>query len=146
MSSFQELYTKEARKQGQHVPNMSHAQFVQYMRNLTDDEAAIALKWYDEFRFNSNMDPDYKALYEIRGKRSPYKEKNRIRARIRKRFEREGKVSPNDGTHIHHLDGNVFNERDDNLVVVKQKDHKCYHNPTAPKCKNLSFEESCCVS
>lgn len=51
----------------------------------------------------------------------------RARVKTRARFVREGKVKRNDGTHIHHIDGNPFNNKDSNLQIINGRAHKHAH-------------------
>ena len=54
-----------------------------------------------------------------------YKETQRNRAKNRYIFEKKGLVKPGDGSQIHHVNGNPFDNRMSNLVVVR---NQCAHN------------------
>ena len=55
------------------------------------------------------------------------KKARQSRIRLRNRLIREGKVSRNDGSHIHHKNGNPFDNRDSNLLISKGHVHKRQH-------------------
>lgn len=55
------------------------------------------------------------------------KKQNRARVALRNKYVRLGIVKRNDGTHLHHKDGNVFNTTSSNIQVLRGKTHKRFH-------------------
>jgi len=91
-----------------------------------DDKEKRRIRFFFTCLFmNKIVKQNYKIIKAYTTEREQHA--NRIRNKIRSRFVREGKVKRGDGTHIHHKNGNVFDNRNSNLLIVDATKHKHAH-------------------
>jgi hypothetical protein len=81
------------------------------------------------------VERDYRVEYALYGSRADRKKIHKKRAKNRRAFERKGLVEVGDGNHIHHIDGNVHNNKRHNLEVLTNCEHNKKHGLACVKTK-----------
>ena len=105
--------------------NLKYEGFLAYARSLPDTHKTRLRRMLTCLDMNGEMKQDYKLTRALYTKRDIMASKQRNKNR--RLFIKLGLVSKNDGTHIHHIDGNVFNNARSNLAIVNGKAHKKAH-------------------
>lgn len=118
-----------------HVPLKS--EFVWLLRELLPDLVKVSvLKIYkDALRTGAIKKREYDIEYALYNSREEQKKNWKLRARNRTQYERMGLVKKGDGMEIHHIDGNVFNNKRSNLKVVGGCAHNKLHGKKCVKTK-----------
>jgi len=105
--------------------NLGYDGFLAYARALPDRQKNMLRRMLACLDMNNIIKQDNKLTYALWTRRD--REAARIRKQNRQRFTELGLVRPGDGKHIHHLDGNIRNNRRSNLAVVDGVRHKRAH-------------------
>lgn len=99
--------------------------FVDFLRTGLSDMAKKSVYLiYLDGTHRGLVERDHRIEYALYGSRADRKHIHTLRAKNRKEFLEKGLVHKHDGKHIHHKDGNVFNNKRSNLVVLDN----CAHN------------------
>lgn len=104
---------------------IGYEKFLQYARELPDNDKVFMRRMLACLDMNKIVRQDYKLTYALWTKAD--REHNLIRQKNRRKFIKLGLVKRGDGTHVHHKDGNVRNNKMSNLQVVNGKLHKRAH-------------------
>ena len=112
----------------------THAQLLEWARKLSDNDKTFVRRMLACLNIRGYIKRDDKLIYALWTKRD--KEASKIRSRNRRLFLKLGLVKVGDGKHIHHRDGNVFNNSMSNLMIVDGTKHKKAHT-------NLDAEAVC---
>ena len=72
---------------------------------------------------------------------SEYKKKRAARNKARRKALREGRVKKGDGKHIHHKDGDPFNDSPGNLVILSASENQRRGHPSKGSKKKKEKEQ-----
>ena len=72
---------------------------------------------------------------------SEYKKKRAARDKARRKALREGRVKKGDGKHIHHKDGDPFNDSPGNLVILSASENQRRGHPSKGSKKKKKEKE-----
>ena len=104
----------------------THARLLQWARALPDKDKVMVRRMLTCLNLHNYIKKDNKLTYALWTKRD--RDGSRIRSRNRRIFLKLGLVKKHDGSHIHHIDGNIYNNHRSNLQVVNGRAHKHAHN------------------
>ncbi len=105
--------------------NLKLEGFYNYARKLSDPNKTMLRRMLACLDMHNIVEQDNKLTYALWTTHD--RKANRIRSKNRRTFEKLGIVKKGDGKHIHHVNGNVFDNRRRNLRVVDGKKHKRAH-------------------
>lgn len=105
--------------------NLKLPGFYRYARGLKDKDKNMLRRMLACLDMHNIVKQDNKLTYALWTNRD--KRANLIRQKNRRLFINLGLVKRGDGTHIHHRDGNINNNKRANLQIVDGKKHKAAH-------------------
>ena len=105
--------------------NLRFEGFLAYARKLSDRNKNMLRRMLACLDMNGVIRQNNQLTYALWTDRD--RKANRIRSKNRRLFIQMGLVKVGDGKHVHHKDGNVFNNKRSNLSVVDGKKHKKSH-------------------
>jgi hypothetical protein len=109
--------------------------FVALLRALTVIKKKKILSLYTDATRRGMVKRNYKIEYALWGSRKVEKQKQQLRVKNRREYERKKIVIKGDKTQIHHIDGNVFNNSSKNLKVMTLCAHNQKHGKKCKKTK-----------
>ena len=110
--------------------------FVEFLREALDDNAKRSVyQVYLDGTHRGLVERDYRVEYALYGSRADRRHIHKLRGNNRDKFEKLGLVRNGDGKHIHHKDGNVYNNKKSNLVVLDNCAHNKAHGLACVKTK-----------
>lgn len=105
--------------------NLAYEGFLAYARRLSDANKRMLRRMLTCLDMRDMVQQDYKLTYALQTTRD--RKATAARKRTRDTLVALGIVRRGDGTHIHHIDHNVHNNRLSNLRIVKGTVHKREH-------------------
>lgn len=90
---------------------------------------------YRDATVTNTITREYDIEYALWKSRKEQKTITAMRQKNRKKFESLGLVTSGDGLHIHHIDGNPYNNKRSNLEVVDPCQHNKKHGRRCVKTK-----------